>query len=151
MIVLTLYWSNIDEEIVFFNSSFDPYLQQQIKRHLMSCVFATTKNTQYPKFNKTKWTTHMLLYCSQNRDLWYAKLLCSLLWAPEWPGYYFHLTHPWFKALKTWYVWFLANYRETKVPTSSVSLENMMPKSSLCQQKHCSFHWFFHWHRNVVM
>lgn len=96
----------------------------------VSCVPATTKT--HCNQISTK-----LFYCSQKSVLPYAKL-CSPLWPPRSSRSHFRLIHPWFKAMKNWHAWFLANYREKKVPTSRISLENAMPKISLWQQQQLS-------------
>lgn len=102
------------------------------------CVFATTEthhNQNSIRRSSGQPTRYVIA-------LPYAKLLCSLLWSPRSPGSHFRLIHPWLKALKNWRVWFLANYREKRVPTSGISLENTMPKIRLWQKQHCSSHCF---------
>lgn len=109
----------------------------------MPCVFATTE--RHCNQNSTRRMSRQpTCYFSALRKAPFHMANCfALRCGPlRSPGSHFRFIHPWFKALKNWHVWFLANHREKKVPTSSISLENTMPKISLWQQQHCSFPYF---------
>lgn len=109
----------------------------------MACVFATTKthhnenSTRRSSGQPTRYfiALRIVLFHMLN---WFA-LCCGPLGHQD-PIFISYIPD---LKLKNWHVWFLANHREKKVPTSSISLENTMPKIGLWQQQHCSFHYFF--------
>jgi len=113
------------------------------KLHSLSCVFATTK-TYYNQKSTRRSGEQPTCYFIALRTVPFLLPNCSALHC----GLLSRQDHIWFsyipelKNSKNWCVWFLANHREMKVPSSSISLENILSKISLWQQQYCSFHSF---------